>query len=166
MKTSNTSLHHSSEFTFNVINERNQYSKNVLFYNIEKCDSNRLDDRITYYDLLQIKNVIKAIMVDTSIVPKKVIRIGRLQAGKSRPTKVIFDHKSDIFDIIKNKRKLLNCNTPQSLINISTDWTLYQREFMKKLREELTQRISKGEIDLTMFIKGVSKIVKSSETFY
>lgn len=67
-----------------------------------------MDDRISF-DLVQINNVIKTILVDSSIIPKKVIRIGRLQAGKSRPIKVIFDSKSNVFDIIKNKRKLSQC---------------------------------------------------------
>jgi len=85
-------------------------------------------------------------MADTSIIPKKVIRIGRTQAGKSRPIKVIFDFKSYVFDIIKNKLKLLQCNAPIPSINTSTDRTLYQRETMKKLCDELNQRTSKGEM--------------------
>jgi hypothetical protein len=161
---SNTSsVHFSNEFIFNEINECNRCANNLLFYNIEECNSNRLDDRISF-DLVQINNVIKTILVDTSIIPKKVIRIGRSQAGKSRPIKVIFDSKSDVFDIIKNKRKLSQCNSSLSSINISTDRTLYQREAMKKLREELKQRTSKGEMDLTIkFVNGVPDIVKKSE---
>ncbi|CAI6360305.1 unnamed protein product [Macrosiphum euphorbiae] len=158
-----SSVHFSNEFIFNEINERNRCANNLLFYNIEECDSNRLDDRISF-DLVQINNVIKTILVETSIIPKKVIRIGRSQAGKSRPIKVIFDSKSDVFDIIKNKRKLSQCNSSLSSINISTDRTLYQRETMKKLREELNQRTSKGEMDLTIkFVNGVPNIVKKSE---
>lgn len=76
-----SSVHFSNEFIFNEINERNRCANNLLFYNIEECDSNRLDDRITF-DLVQINKVIKTILVDTSIIPKKVIRIGRSQAGK------------------------------------------------------------------------------------
>lgn len=157
-----SSVQFSNEFIFNEINERNRCANNLLFYNIEECDSNRLDDRISF-DLVQINNVIKNILVDTSINPK-VIRIGRSQAGKSRPIKAIFDSKSDVFDIIKNKRKLSQCNSSLSSINISTDRTLYQRETMKKLREELNQRTLKGEMDLTIkFVYGVPNIVKKSE---
>lgn len=102
-------------------------------------------------------------MVDTSVIPKKVIRVGRMQTGKSRPIKVIFDSKSDIIDIFNNERKLLQCNAPLSSINISSDRTRYQREAMKKLREELIQRTSKGEIDLTIkFFNGGPKIIKKS----
>jgi len=36
MNPSNTSVHHSSEFIFNEINERNQCANNLLFYNIEE----------------------------------------------------------------------------------------------------------------------------------
>jgi len=106
-------VHHSIEFIFNEINELNHCANNLLFYIIEEFDSNRSNDRIAF-DLLQINSVIKTIMVDTSINPKKVFRFGRTQAGKSRLIKVIFNSKSDIFDISKNKRKLLRCNAPLS----------------------------------------------------
>lgn len=95
-----SSVQFSNEFIFNEINERNRCANNLLFYNIEECDSNRLDDCIAF-DLVQINNVIKNILVDTSINPKKVFRIGRSQAGKSRPIKAIFDSKSDLFDILR-----------------------------------------------------------------
>ncbi|KAF0769878.1 Uncharacterized protein FWK35_00004186 [Aphis craccivora] len=36
------------EFIFNEINERNHCANNLLFYNIEECDSNKLDDRISF----------------------------------------------------------------------------------------------------------------------
>jgi len=45
---SNTYLYNSSEFIFNEINERNHCANNLLFYNIEECDSNKLDDRISF----------------------------------------------------------------------------------------------------------------------
>lgn len=88
-------MHHSIEFIFSNINEHNHYANKLLFYNIKECDSNRPDDRIAF-DLVQINNVIKTIRVNTSINPKEVFRIGRTQAGKSRPIKVIYDSKSDV----------------------------------------------------------------------
>lgn len=47
---------------------------------------------------------------------------------------------------------------------ISSDRTQYQREYMKKLRENLASRFSNGENGLTIkFIEGVPKIVSKSD---
>lgn len=62
-----SSVNFSNEFIFNVINERNRCANNLLFYNIEEFDSNRLDDRISF-DQVQINNIIKTILVDTSLL--------------------------------------------------------------------------------------------------
>jgi len=61
---------------------------------------------------------------------------------------------------MKNKTKLLS---QYPMISLSSDRTQYQRDHMKKLREELASRISKGEIDLTItFIRGVPTIIQKS----
>jgi hypothetical protein len=138
-------------------------SCNLIFYNTTECDSNRSDDR-TEFDLIQVNNVIKSILVECNIIPIKVIRLGRYQKDKSRPIKVTFSSTSDIYEILKNKRKLSQLAPPSS-INISTDRTQYQRDFMKKLRDELTVRNSNGEAGLTIkFFKGTPKIVSLSHT--
>jgi len=88
--------------------------------------------------------------------------LGRYQSGK-RPIKAVFSTSSNIFDILNNKRKL-SLRVPPSRINISSDRTLYQRNSMKKLREELAARLSNGKTDLIIkFIKGVPRIVKNAE---
>jgi len=61
----------------------------------------------------------------------------------------------NIFDILKNKRKL-SLHVPSSRINISSDRILRQRNSMKKLCNELAARSSDGETGLiNKFIKGV-----------
>lgn len=77
-----------------------------------------------------------------------------------RPIKTIFSTATDVFDIIRSKKKILVSNLP-STISISTDRTPYQRESMKKLREELAARQASGEQNLTIkFIKGLPTIIR------
>lgn len=113
-------------------------------------------------ELLRTLNIL-IILSDTShdiSVPLKVIRLGRFQPGKMRPIKTIFSMATDVFDIIRNKKKISHSNLP-STINISTDRTPNQRESMKKLCEELASRTNNGEIGLTIkFQRGVPKIIK------
>jgi len=151
-----------NEFIINEINDRNSRATNLIFYNIEECDSNQSVDRIAH-DINQINNTIKSIGVDSEIVPLKVIRLGRYQSGKLRPIKAVFSTSTNTFDILKNKRKL-SLHVPPSRINISSDRTLLQRDSMKKLRDELAARSSNGETGLIIkFIKGVPRIVKNLE---
>lgn len=114
-------------------------------------------------DLNHINNIISILLSDTSRdipVLLKVIRLGRYQHGKMRPIKTIFSMATDVFDIIRNKKKISHSNLP-SIINISTDRKPNQRESMKKLREELASRTNDGAIGLTIkFQRGVPKIVK------
>ncbi|KAL5245471.1 hypothetical protein ACI65C_012881, partial [Semiaphis heraclei] len=145
---STDNINFSNEFVINEINEQS--------------DSNRSDDRITS-DFNHINNIISIILSDISRdipIPLKVIRLGRYQPGKMRPIKTIFSTATDVFDIIRNKKKITHSNLP-SIINISTDRTPNQRESMKKLREELASRTNNGETGLTIkFQRGVPKIIK------
>ncbi|KAF0760449.1 MI domain-containing protein [Aphis craccivora] len=126
------------EFVINEINDRNRRANNLIFYNVDESECNRHDIS----------------------VPLKVIRLGRFQPGKMRPIKTIFSMATDVFDIIRNKKKISHSNLP-STINISTDRTPNQRESMKKLCEELASRTNNGEIGLTIkFQRGVPKIIK------
>jgi len=92
-------------------------------------------------------------------VPLKFIRFGRYRNdNKPQPLKIIFSSPADAFDVIKCKHKLSRQNSP-SQITISSDRTQFQRDSMKKLRNELNQRLP-SEPDLTItFIRGVPKIV-------
>lgn len=136
----------------NEINERNRRANNLIFYNVEESESNRSDDRITYYDDQNINNIISIVLSDISRdipVPLKVIRLSRYQPGKMRPIQAIFSMTTDVFNIIRNEKKISHLN-PHSTINISTDRTPNQRESMKKLREELASRTNDGESGLTI----------------
>lgn len=161
----NSNVVRSDDFIINEINERNVRSKNLIFYNVNECESNRSDER-TANDVEQVTSTIKSIFDSSSVppLPLKVIRLGRYQSGKLRPIKAVFASASDAFDIMKNKKKIALQNPP-SPVSISTDRTQYQRESMKKLREELALRTKNGHSNLTIkFIKGTPKIVELADT--
>ncbi|CAI6348838.1 unnamed protein product [Macrosiphum euphorbiae] len=150
-----------NEFIINEINERNRRAANLICYNVIESDSNQSDVRIAH-DREHVNNFLATIAESTNSVPVpiKVIRIGRYQSNKPRPLIITFGSVSDAFNIMKNKTKLLS---RYPMISLSSDRTQYQRDHMKKLREELASRISKGEIDLTIkFIRGVPTIIQKS----
>ncbi|KAL4130755.1 hypothetical protein QTP88_008147 [Uroleucon formosanum] len=103
-----------NEFIINEINERNRRASNLICYIVIESDSNQSDVRIAYnHD--QVNNILATITDSTNSVPL--------------PIKVI-----QAFNIMKNKIKLLS---RYPTISLSSDRTQYQRDHMKKLREEL-----------------------------
>jgi len=150
-----------NEFIINEIHEWNRRAANLICYNVIESDSNQSDVRIAH-DRDQVNNILASIAESTNSVPVpiKVIRIGRYQTNKRRPLIIIFGSISEAFNIMKNKTKLLS---RYPTISLSSDRTQYQRDHMKKLREELVSRISNVDIDLTIkFIKGVPTITQKS----
>lgn len=98
----------SNDFIINEINERNKRAKNLIFYNIQECNSNQSYERISF-DTKQVNDTIASILVDSGNppIPLRVIRLGCYQSGKLRPIKVIFESESNVFDIIRNKKNSL-----------------------------------------------------------
>lgn len=90
------------DFINNEINERNNSLCNLIFYNTAKCESNLSDERIEF-DLIQVNNIIKSILVYCNILIQiKVIRLGRYQKIKLRSIKATFSTTSDVSEILKN----------------------------------------------------------------
>jgi len=150
-----------NEFIINEISERNRRAANLMCYNVIESDSNQSDVRIAH-DRDQVNNILATIADSTNSIPLpiKVIRIGRYQSNKPRPLIITFGSISEAFNIMKNKTKLLS---RYPTVSLSSDRTQYQRDHMKKLREELASRISNGDLDLTIkFIRGVPTIIKKS----
>jgi len=115
-------------------------------------------DRLAH-DSNLVNVVIKVINSDNNITkPLKVVRLGKHDQNKTRPIKAAFSSAADVFDILKSKKKLLS-SQPPSTIRISSDRTLFQRNFMKKLRDELESRKNNGEEYLIIkYVKGSPEI--------
>lgn len=149
----------SDEFIINEINERNLRASNLILYNVPESSSTVIADKIAH-DFNLVNDVINSIVSnETTIKPIKLIRLGKHGQNYSRPIKAIFGSPTEAFDILKSKKKL-SFLQPPSTIGISSDRTIYQRNYMKSLREELESRRSKGEPDLIIkYVKGTPTIV-------
>ena len=92
---------------------------------------------------------------------KKVIRIGKVINGnisKCRPLKVICKDSEDALDILRNRSKCKNN------VKINNDLTLMQREKLKRVKTELIERKSNGEMNLTLkYIRGVPTITTANK---
>lgn len=83
-----------------------------------------------------------------------IIRLGKT-TNKCRPIRATLPNQHDVYDVLKNKRKLSNL-VDFKLISISTDRTILQRKHLKSVIDELNARKTAGEADL--FIKYVNNL--------
>lgn len=141
--------------------ERKKRSANVIMFGVGECrrqtgDAVRDKEVCVEHDKKQVLQALADIPESGS--PVAVIRLGKPGQTSSRPVKLIFSNKKAALNILKNSNKL------RSGISAKNDLTPYQRDFLKKLREELKQRIENGESDLTIkYINNTPKIVNSKK---
>jgi len=148
------------EFIINKIGDRNIRASNLILYKITESNSDNTADRIAH-DSNVVSNLIDSIISDDkNIRPTKLLRLGIQGHDKPQPIKAIFSSPADVFELLKSKKKLLSLNLPSN-IGISSDRTLYQRNYMKKLREELeSRRSTEGGSELIIrYIRGTPTIV-------
>lgn len=134
--------------------ERSIRDKNIVIAGIPESLSTISSER-QEHDKGEISKIISAIF-SGCLAPKplKIIRLGKIDAGKTRPIKVCFDSATTAKEILKNRSKV-------DAVKIYSDQSPYQQKFVKNLREELQKRTQSGENDLTIkYTRGVPKIVK------
>ncbi|CAI6359617.1 unnamed protein product [Macrosiphum euphorbiae] len=162
----NNISYYSEEFIINEIGDRNMRASNLILYNVPESNSDNTADRKNTADSNVVSNLIDSIIIgDKNIKPVKLLRLGIRVHDKTRPIKAIFSSsKSLVFEILKSKKKLLSLNPPSN-IGISLDRTLYQRNYMKKLREELeSRRSSDGGNELIIrYVRGTPTIVSRND---
>lgn len=134
-----------NEKIFAEINDRQSRSCNVILFNLPETQSNA-DDK------LSISNIFR--QIDIIVDPINVLRLGKL-SNKNRPIRATLPTQYDVFEILKNKRKLKNLDAFKN-ITVSTDRTLLQRNHLKTVIEELNARKNAGENNL--FIKYINNL--------
>ena len=88
----------------------------------------------------------------------KCVRLGKFSNSKNRPIKVELKCNSDVMLVLRNKKKLTDG------VNIQSDSTPMQRDYLKKLREKLSAIQESGDTGKTIrFINKVPKIVDVSK---
>jgi hypothetical protein len=130
------------ESIINELQDRQNRSKNVIVYNVPESRSSVINQRIVH-DNDQIANVINDLGVSVNVC--KVIRLGKsTDKSKPRPIKLICKDSAEALDMLRNKKKC------KSDIKIRNDLTKMQRDYMTKILKELSDRKSKGEVNLSL----------------
>lgn len=145
------------DMVIDELNERKRRSSNILMFGVPESDSDNVDQR-KKHDTSEVEKALAAL--PQAERPLTVIRLGKPQPGATtaRPLKLVMAGKPKAINILKNKSKL------PSHIKVKCDQTPYQRDQLKKLREELSVRNDNGEKDFTIkYINGCPRIVKEQK---
>lgn len=152
----------SMECILGELAERKKRSANVIMFGVGKSQQQTGDasrDKVVCveHDKKQVQQALADI--PDSEPPVAMIRLGKPNQGSSpRPLKVIFASKKTAVNVLKNNKKI------QSGISAKNDLTPYQREYLKNLREELKQRVDRGESDLTIkYVNNIPKIISTKK---
>ncbi|CAI6364507.1 unnamed protein product [Macrosiphum euphorbiae] len=142
------------ESVYSELMDRQSRARNIIFFNIQEFNS--LPDQLT--DTLTVDEILKSI--DLKINPVSVRRLGK-QSNKPRPLLTTLPNSSDVFEVLRVKRKLLSTANFKD-IRIATDRTTQQRQFFTKIVSQLKQRNDNGEDNLFIrYINNVPTISKN-----
>lgn len=146
----------STEAIISEISERQSKAKNLIIFNAtETSASSSSNDSTLVSEILS--------SIGANIAPTIITRLGKF-SNKPRPLKIVLPSTSDVFSILKLKNKLRDI--PKfSLIRISSDRTLIQRNYFKNIVCQLDERRNAGERDLVLkYLRGVPTISKNGQT--
>jgi hypothetical protein len=80
--------------------------------------------------------------------------------GSNRPIKVILDSEEQAMNILRSKLKLSSQH-----IKMFGDQTIMQRDTFRELKQELIDRKSRGETDISIkYVRGVPKIIRNQNS--
>lgn len=126
--------------------ERTKCEKNVIFLNINESTPEG-DHKI-------MKEMLKEAPIDLSKI--RSYRIGKLNKGKTRPLKVIFNNADDAMWVKVHNKKLCKEN-----VKCFSDKTSKQRSYFKQILNDLENRKKNGETDLQIKYKNdIPMIIK------
>lgn len=146
-------LHHHNLFL--ELQDRCDRAKNIVIVGILEINDKNSNSRRNH-DNNEVKRVLKSIYEECPN-PIKSIRLGKYIPNKNRPIKIFFDCPSIPKYLLRNRKKL-----PED-IQIYSDQTPAQKEYLRLLKEELIKRIEKGEKDLIIkYVKGIPTIVTNN----
>lgn len=137
------------------IQDRKKRENNIILLGIPEQTSYSVEQRVLK-DESEVLYIISQISKDIP-KPVKIFRIGKFIPGKMRGLKVCFDKPEPAMQLLRSKDKIA------SNIKIYSDQTPAQRDYFLKTKNELNNRISNGEKDITIkYIKGIPSVVKST----
>lgn len=138
------------------MNDRAERARNIIVHNIEESSSDLIRERIDD-DRRKLKELMSLVNKESSMESVvKVVRLGRRSDNKSRPLKVIFSDSGAAMAVLR----AANSSTDHAC-KVNRDLTLSQREYRKKIIEELVGRREAGEDNLALkYRNGIPFIAK------
>ncbi|CAH2084369.1 unnamed protein product [Euphydryas editha] len=138
LKTEPTSSHSaaiiSSESIMEEICERERRKRNLIISGIPEPVSARREER-SLTDKSEVMTILRKIYPDCP-EPTTTIRLGKYNPKKRRAIKLSFESQETSIHILRNRTNY----TSHDNIKIYSDQTPQQREYLKKLKEELKTR--------------------------
>ncbi|XP_060861783.1 uncharacterized protein LOC132938784 [Metopolophium dirhodum] len=130
--------------------------------NVESVYSELMDRQSRLTDTLTVDEILKSI--DLQINPVSVRRLGK-QSNKPRPLLTTLPNSSDVFEVLKVKRKLLSTANFKD-IRIASDRTTQQRQYFTNIVSQLKQRSDTALLNYDLIIlteTWLSRSVNDSE---
>lgn len=149
-----------TELIISEISERQRREKNIIIYKLEEQVNGTTANKIAA-DTQKAVDIIKSIAPAVVTTNIKTYRLKKNDGNNISPLKVELISRDDVFTILKNKKKLKDYNMN---IQISTDKTLLQRQYLKSVISQLNQRKENGEEDLYIkYLNGKPVIAQSKK---
>lgn len=135
------------------INEQKNISKNVMIFNLkEYADEKKNSNQVI--KLLKNNNI--------SVNNITIKRIGKYNAEKCRPVKIIFKNYYEAIKMIK-KSRIIARNSKKN-IYITNDKTKSQQQLEKEVSQELRSRKEKGESNIVKkYVNSIPTIVSIAD---
>ncbi|KAL0859560.1 hypothetical protein ABMA27_010702 [Loxostege sticticalis] len=126
------------------LKDRSDREKNIIITGIpEKTDKHFNVRRI--HDIEEFTKLATSVIVDCKYVP-----------GKNRPLKISFNKNDTPKLLLQNRAKF------PDTVNIYSDQTPTQKQYLQSVKEELKKRLDEGEKDLIIkYIKGIPSIIET-----
>lgn len=143
-----------TEQIIHEVNQRQLNESNVILYNVPESKQEDQKSR-SDEDLSTVVSLLSDIQnIDTNKL--KTVRIGRYVRNKIRPIRVRMLNKTEAITVLKSKKNIIDKNTGLN-INVSSDQTISQRNYLKKLKEDLKKDENKNKT--IKYVRGVPTIV-------
>ncbi|KAG8302449.1 hypothetical protein J6590_033045 [Homalodisca vitripennis] len=131
----------SEEIVIQEINERLFRKRNVIIFNLKEPPKLKKE-----HETLLISKVIEALNIGIHVNGLKIFRLSKPLKDKDRPLKVVFCSVEDAMQFVSgfSKEAISDVDPALSDISISRDRTMKERQYLKKLRDELGRRRMNG----------------------
>lgn len=134
------------------LKDRCDREKNIVIVGISETNDKNWKSR-QHHDNQEVMKLITMLFEDCPN-PIKSQRLGKYVQNKNRPVKVYFENSETPKYLLKNRSKL-----PENM-QIFSDQTPKQKQYLESLKAELIMRTQDGEKNLTIkYVKGTPTIV-------